>query len=818
MARHDSDQQSRMYVGIGVGAYKHGDMFDPLPKAVPDVEAVRDLLETHGYRSSVICDPTTNVLITRLHELESGLLPGALANGGALVVLWSGHGEPSSEGKLHLIAGDSRRGGTPLMTSDSLAGMAARTGAGQILLILDTCYSGAGALPAVTVADSVLRELPPAGNRVWFGVVASAMDLQRARDGVFGARLLKLLREGPEDPELQLRWSAHNAGVRGDDLIDALLKEWDVPDQAPKFAATGSAWAMFRNPCYNPEAPERIVEHLLLAARGVEPGEEGFYFTGRAAQIERIDRWLRDGDPGVFVVTGPAGSGKSAIVGRVVSLSNPGERKRILDRGPLEHADPGENSVHAHVHARGLTAELLVESIDAQLVRRGVLPRNPAGPRNRGDLYGAIRRSGRKPVIAVDGLDEARSEAWRIADDVIRILADVGLLLVSTRDLPEPTGGLPLVQTLGAREVVDLGAEALREQTRADVGRYVVRRLSDDAGSPAMDPAGVGEAVVRIAGEQHNGDQREGMFLLARVITAQLRITAIDTSQSGWENLLDRSVEAAFERELSLMPPLNRGGEPLPHAARELLTALAWSYGSGLPDDLWPLVATALSPSKTSYERSDVFRLLGEAGRYVVEGGEDGRAVYRPAHQRLVDHLRPGAGAFPGPKAEESSSAVAVAGALVHHYLQLLTAGHSPRSQTYLWRYTWRHCADAGGPGIDLLRKLVERNGNEFLPDLATALSNLGVRYSEMGRRHEAVAPTEEAVNTYRELAAANPAFLPDLARALNNLGVRYTEVGRSGEIDSQWNCALHRLCSPEDRAFLLLRRAEARDSEDPAR
>ena len=51
-----------------------------------------------------------------------------------------------------------------------------------------------------------------------------------------------------------------------------------------------------------------------------------------------------------------------------------------------------------------------------------------------------------------------------------------------------------------------------------------------------------------------------------------------------------------------------------------------------------------------------------------------------------------------------------------------------------------------------------------------------------MGRPQEAVAPTEEAVKTYRKLAKANPVFVPKLAMALNSLGVRYREVGRSQE------------------------------------
>jgi Tetratricopeptide repeat len=52
------------------------------------------------------------------------------------------------------------------------------------------------------------------------------------------------------------------------------------------------------------------------------------------------------------------------------------------------------------------------------------------------------------------------------------------------------------------------------------------------------------------------------------------------------------------------------------------------------------------------------------------------------------------------------------------------------------------------------------------MPDLASALTNLGVRYGRMGRRDEAVAQTEEAIQLRRQLAAANPAFTPGLAGA----------------------------------------------------
>ena len=39
--------------------------------------------------------------------------------------------------------------------------------------------------------------------------------------------------------------------------------------------------------------------------------------------------------------------------------------------------------------------------------------------------------------------------------------------------------------------------------------------------------------------------------------------------------------------------------------------------------------------------------------------------------------------------------------------------------------------------------------------------------------------PAEEAGRIYRDLAEADPSFLPNLAGALTSLGIRYSEVGR---------------------------------------
>ncbi|MFN6339220.1 MAG: tetratricopeptide repeat protein, partial [Cyanobacteriota bacterium] len=82
---------------------------------------------------------------------------------------------------------------------------------------------------------------------------------------------------------------------------------------------------------------------------------------------------------------------------------------------------------------------------------------------------------------------------------------------------------------------------------------------------------------------------------------------------------------------------------------------------------------------------------------------------------------------------------------------------------------------------LKIYRGLAQSNP-AFQGDLANALYNLAIRYSELGRRQEALAPVEEALKIYRGLAQSNPAFQGDLANALNNLGIWYSELGRRQE------------------------------------
>jgi Tetratricopeptide repeat len=90
-------------------------------------------------------------------------------------------------------------------------------------------------------------------------------------------------------------------------------------------------------------------------------------------------------------------------------------------------------------------------------------------------------------------------------------------------------------------------------------------------------------------------------------------------------------------------------------------------------------------------------------------------------------------------------------------------------------------------------RELTVASPDRYRPDLAAALDNLGVRFSELGRPADALPVIEEAVASYRELAAATPTWGLLLcqqdddrlgqARALQNLGVTKRVQGCMGPL-----------------------------------
>jgi tetratricopeptide (TPR) repeat protein len=93
-----------------------------------------------------------------------------------------------------------------------------------------------------------------------------------------------------------------------------------------------------------------------------------------------------------------------------------------------------------------------------------------------------------------------------------------------------------------------------------------------------------------------------------------------------------------------------------------------------------------------------------------------------------------------------------------------------------------------------------------FLPDLAMSLNNQSGSLSGLGRLEEALAAIEETVEIRRGLAAARPAaFLSDLAVSLNNQSKGLSELGRREDALTAIDEALHLVLPVLERAHYFL-------------
>ena len=126
-------------------------------------------------------------------------------------------------------------------------------------------------------------------------------------------------------------------------------------------------------------------------------------------------------------------------------------------------------------------------------------------------------------------------------------------------------------------------------------------------------------------------------FLVASAARTRADETVIDIKVPGWRDWqrFPAEVGQAFDDYLA------RFGDNETRA-RDLLRAVAYAEGAGLPADAqWAEVASALAAPRR-YGTDDLAWLLDSAASYLVEsGGEHGQPTYRIFHQALIEHLRP---------------------------------------------------------------------------------------------------------------------------------------------------------------------------------
>jgi transcriptional regulator with XRE-family HTH domain len=418
--------------------------------------------------------------------------------------------------------------------------------------------------------------------------------------------------------------------------------------------------------------------HFVAKAQGAERGEICWFFEGRQRETEQIDTWLHEAAGGMLVVTGRAGSGKSALLGNVLTLSLPVLRDALDRRGLIAVSEatglPPEDVFDAVIHLSGLTLPQATRRV-AAAVGLGRLPSQSdrsLGVANDLDWLAAqipAAAAGRERpfTILVDALDEAthpldiaRSLLARVAGlPGVRVLAGTR---TSTNETPDKRASdHNLLTALSAGQAAPgsdpCAAPGIVWVARdADaIGRYIALRLRH-----ARDYGAGGEAVACMA-EVQDADigraaaavaAQDGEFLHARLEVYEFIAdpTLLRPGRAAsLGHLLDGGHQALFAKALGRLARLDDRYEPL-------MRALALARGRGIPeaDGIWATIAASQMPPgepapggtltqpSQAWARS-IHGLLGHAAAYItvdIAASETGPStVYRLAHQAFTEHL-----------------------------------------------------------------------------------------------------------------------------------------------------------------------------------
>ncbi|MFG3036686.1 caspase family protein [Streptomyces sp. NPDC048330] len=642
---HETAGIDRRLVVVGTGSYRHA---AELPLMPEELRAAIRLFGGLGYRvDERITDE--GIAATRDRILDWAYRTDG--PGSAVVVYWTGHGVQSA-GRHYLLCADSRPdrlAGTALAAED-LTRYVLESGAERVLLVIDTCGAGQGGADAAAAAERLRAALRQGaadsgrtdGRRLTdFAVIAVARAGEPASPMVFAAALETALAR--LSVSLKQRYLSVEQVV---DTVNDVYRSAGVRQTARAHVESeGYAFFSFENTGYHPEARHDEGDVAELAARlgrtgpeglrrradlethfaprgqGFEhttPGRGGSYFVGRTAELDRIARWLAQGDPTGergLIVTGGPGVGKSALLGK------------LLLRSAGRTAD---TPVPTAVHARHRFLDDLVAAVaDAA----GIEATTPQA------LLGALVGRRAPLHLIIDALDEA-GEAHGDDTEARRIAADLLCPLLRVPCVRLLVGARPHVLDAFGGEPAVLDLDDARESSADDVAAYARRLLQapDGPGSRGpYDDEAAGPVAREIAARAH------GSFLSARIAARHLGRAArpVDTSAPGWHARVPEVGETPGVTFLRVL----RHQLGADHArGLPLLAALALAEGPGLPPDrVWRAIAGACraEPTGPAFAWEDIAWLLGAVGEHLVEELDaDGRSVYRLYHQAYADALR----------------------------------------------------------------------------------------------------------------------------------------------------------------------------------
>jgi len=396
--------------------------------------------------------------------------------------------------------------------------------------------------------------------------------------------------------------------------------------------------------------------HFLAKAQSAEHGELSWFFEGRSTEQRQIVDWLRGAHGGLFIVTGRAGCGKSALLGSVLVHSLPALRNAlslaelILPARPDEQ--PPANVFDSVIHLAGLGVADVVRRISVDIGLIESVENQQEQPQSlvsELDSVVSLIEARSKPFfLLLDALDESvdpHGIAWTLIGR-IAALPNARVIVGSRPSTDEAVDQHGLKRDLIEALTRYIDGERVREMLidRDDdaVARYVRRRLAAArrrgrlvlAGKAASD-----EAISRAA--EHIAGRRQG-FLFARLaayeIVAEPELLGI-ARRDDLDRMLSGNHRDVFHQAV------RRLGE-LSNDYRYLLLALAFSRGRGVPivGGVWALMANALRASSSDVSNSQitdvvVSGLLVAAEPYIAVDRRSGDTVYRLAHRTYVEYF-----------------------------------------------------------------------------------------------------------------------------------------------------------------------------------
>jgi WD40 repeat protein len=640
----------RYLIAAGTGTYSH---LANLPKVYHDIQIVNEVFSELGY---ITAFPSGLVDALKPQQVKDRIDAWARAipqERDIVAAYFTGHGERGAD-RHYLLCRHSDPSGltATALATDELVSLLAERSIRRLLLIIDTCLAGRGTADIFRQEAQRLKEAVISSGRLSatsdtlssLAVIAAVGPRDQAADGAFAEALRMAVHDdslggerqkyiyleelvGSINAELERRKIKQRAELgilRGgsEGLLPNLRYKANLPRQGTDLAEQRT-WASEQAR----QRREELVSHFAPRGLGAETAlERGDNFSGRLSVLHHLANWLNDEDNSgrrTMVITGSAGVGKSAVLGRLVLLSDPLERDRIEAVKALNYPPVKRGAVTVAVHARHKTsADILAALADAADV-------NASTPR---ELISALQLRTAPFVAVIDGLDEAGTVTGKDAPDrlvndlLLRELADVKCvrLIVGTRRSH--------VEALGAAvALIDLDDSRWLDQD--DMIAYVAQLLSEPDGPGSRGNISSGDTATVARGVAENAYPN---FLIARLIARAFTASParLTLTNPDWAALLPHTLSGAFRWALDCELGIEA------RRARRLLLSLALAEGAGLPwGRVWPAVASAITGAPVT--GGDIRWLLRNVGRYVVEVlDEGGRSVYRLYHQSLAEDLR----------------------------------------------------------------------------------------------------------------------------------------------------------------------------------